>query len=108
MARHNFKDILAWQKARELVSKVYSLVGTFPVEEKYALSSQIKRALVSISSNIAEGSFRNTYIDFAHFLDMSLGSSFELENDLLLATDLNYLEKDDYEKILPNWLRFKN
>lgn len=99
MAKHRFKDIQAWQKARELVTLVYKLTGNFPIEEKYALTSQIKRAVVSIASNIAEGSGRNTNTDFAHFLDMAIGSAFELESDLLIAFDLNFINSDELERI---------
>ncbi|MGD9994133.1 MAG: four helix bundle protein [Salinivirgaceae bacterium] len=99
MAKHRFKDIQAWQKARELVTLVYRYTGKFPTEEKYALTSQIKRAVVSIAANIAEGSGRNTDVDFAHFLDMAIGSAFELESDLIIAYDLNFIKLEDKEQL---------
>ena len=118
MAKHNFKEIIAWQKARKLAVPVYKIVSGFPSGEKYALTSQIKRAVVSISSNIAEGSGRNTNNDFAHFLDIALGSAFELESELLVAIDLGFtdeqasqhlfLELDEIQKTIvgfQNYLR---
>ncbi len=99
MAKHNFKEIKAWQKSINLLSIVYELVAKFPKDEKYALSSQIKRAVVSISSNIAEGSGRNTNNDFAHFLDMALGSAFELESEILAAIELKFITKGECEKL---------
>lgn len=89
--KHNFKEIIAWQKAKGIVKEVYVLANKLPVEEKYALASQIKRAVVSISSNIAEGSGRNADADFAHFLDMALGSAYELESELLVALELDFI-----------------
>ncbi len=99
MAKHNFKEIKAWQKAKSLVYIVYKLTRQFPAEEKYALTSQVKRAVVSISSNIAEGSGRNTNNDFAHFLDIALGSAFELESELLVAINLDFLTSNECENI---------
>jgi len=92
MSKHNFKQITAWKKAKKLVPVVYKVVAEFPVDERFALTSQIKRAVVSISSNIAEGSGRNTTNDFAHFLDIALGSAFELESELLVAIDLKFID----------------
>ncbi|HAM99564.1 MAG TPA: hypothetical protein DCQ26_13225 [Marinilabiliales bacterium] len=100
MPTHYFKNIIAWQKARELVPIIYKLVKKFPDDEKYALVSQIKRATISISSNIAEGSGRNTNADFAHFFDMSLGSSFELESELIISCDLGFISEQQFNEIL--------
>ena len=71
---HNFKNIIAWQKGRELVKEVYLLTSKFPKEEIYGLVSQIRRACVSIPSNIAEGSARTTDKEFSRFLDIAIGS----------------------------------
>jgi len=100
MRKHNFKRIEAWIKAKELVPIIYNLVSKYPPDEKYALVSQIKRAVVSIASNIAEGSGRNTNIDFAHFIDMAIGSSFELESDLLISLELGFIKEDELNKTL--------
>jgi four helix bundle protein len=80
---------------------VYQLVKSFPQEELYALSSQLKRAAVSIPSNIAEGYGRNTDKSFSHFLDISRGSLFEIETQLLLANELGFVKNQNlYKEIL--------
>ena len=98
---NNFRELKVWQKARAIVKDIYFLTSKFPVEEKYALTSQIKRATVSISSNIAEGSGRSTKPDFAKFLDISLGSCYEVESDLIIASDLSFISEIELEKIIP-------
>lgn len=95
MAKHNFKEIIAWQKAKKMTPIIYKLTKEFPDNEKYALTSQVKRAVVSISSNIAERSGRRTTKDLSHFLDIAIGSAFELESELLLAIDLEFLSEND-------------
>ena len=82
------KDLLIWQKGIKIVSLVYQLAKSFPQEELYALTSQIKRAAVSIPSNIAEGYGRNTDKSFSHFLDISRGSLFEIETQLHMLMNL--------------------
>lgn len=86
----NFKQLLIWQKGFEIAVQSFKLVETFPREEKFGLSSQITRASVSIPSNIAEGSSRTSEKDYNRFLEHSLGSSFELETQLLIAESVNY------------------
>ena len=90
---HNFKNIIAWQKSRELVKDIYMLTAKFPKEEVYGLTSQIKRASVSVPSNIAEGTAR-TDKDFSRFLDIAIGSSFELETQLILSNDLGFISDE--------------
>ena len=85
---NRFKELKTWQEAVDLAVKIYSLTKKFPAEEKYGIVSQINRAVVSISSNIAEGSSRKRDRDYVRFLEMSLGSSFELETQLLLIQEL--------------------
>lgn len=80
--------------ARSLSVQIYHLVRMFPAEEKYALSQQLRRAVVSIGANIAEGAGRHTDKDFAHFPVQSIGSACEVEYLLLLSTDLGYLSKE--------------
>ena len=86
----NFKELKIWQKGVELSVNSYKLVDTFPSTEKYSLSQQITRASVSIPSNIAEGSSRSSEKDYARFLEISLGSSFELETQYLIAQKINF------------------
>lgn len=87
----SYKDLLIWQKGIVLVVKVYKLVNEFPKEELFALSSQIKRASVSIPSNISEGYGRNSDKSFSHFLDISRGSLNELETQLIIARELEFI-----------------
>lgn len=86
----NFKTLKVWQKGMQIVVEVYSLATMLPSEEKFGLKSQISRAAVSIPSNIAEGCSRSSDIDYAHFLQMSLGSSFELETQCLIIKELGF------------------
>ena len=89
----SYKDLLIWQKGIKIVCLVYQLVKSFPQEELYALTSQIKRASISIPSNIAEGYGRNTDKSFSPFLDISRGSLFEIETQLLIANELGFYNK---------------
>lgn len=96
----NYKKYDVWHKAHELCLFVYKDVSSrFPGEEKYALSSQIKRAAYSIPLNIVEGCGRNSDKDFVHFLDTALGSAHEVEYCALPAFDLGYLNKELYETL---------
>jgi len=87
----NFKDYLVWQKAMDLTVSVYTVTNKFPADEKFGLISQIRRAAVSISSNIAEGAAASTQKHFAEYLQRALGSSFELETQMILSNKLNYI-----------------
>ncbi|MDM1448002.1 four helix bundle protein [Myroides odoratimimus] len=92
------KDLDVWKYSGEFVSTVYTLTKGFPRDEVYGLISQIRRSAVSIPSNIAEGSARKGDKEFIHFLYIALGSTAELETQLLLASDLGYLSNiNDYE-----------
>lgn len=84
---HNFKELKIWQLSRQLVKDVYVLTSSFPAEEKFGLISQLRRCAVSIPTNIAEGSGRNTNKDFSHFLNIGLGSAYELETLLNFISD---------------------
>ena len=89
-------DLLAWQEAIHLVKAIYSLTRTFPKVEQFALTSQMRRAAVSIPSNIAEGAARNSSKEFAHFLTLARGSLSELETQLVISRELCYI-KDSAE-----------
>ena len=87
----DYKDLIVWQKAMDLGVDVYALVKLLPKEEMYALSSQIRRAVISIPSNIAEGQARNSTKEFIQFLAIAKGSKAELETQLLLCVKIGYL-----------------
>lgn len=87
----SFTDLVAWQKAHEAVLGIYRITEHFPEKEKYALTSQMRRAAVSLTSNIAEGFSRRSAKEKAQFYYMALGSNTELQNQLMLARDLGYL-----------------
>lgn len=90
----SYKDLLIWQKGINIVVLVYKIVESFPKEELYALSSQLKRASVSVPSNIAEGYGRNSEKSFSHFLDISRGSLFEIETQLIIAKELGIISDE--------------
>jgi len=94
------KDLDVWNKAMELTENIYSLSAGFPKEEKYGLISQIRRAAVSIPSNIAEGTARNSKKEFIQFLYIALGSVSEIETQLLLAHRLKYIKDSNLTKDL--------
>lgn len=96
----NFKQLLIWQKGFQIAIKAFHFTTAFPKEEKFGLTSQITRAAVSIPSNIAEGSSRTSGKDYHRFLEMSLGSSFEAETQLLIAEAVNYGEKEKRDELL--------
>ncbi len=96
----NFKELKIWQKGLGIAIDSFKLLSTFPKEEKYGISSQITRAAVSISSNIAEGSSRSSEKDYNRFIEISLGSTFEMETQLLIAGALNYRDKELLKKLL--------
>ena len=88
--RHNFKKLKIWQIGLDLAKTILDITDTFPISEKFGLKSQMDRCCISMPSNIAEGSSR-TDKSFSHFLDISLGSSFELQTQLLLANHRKYI-----------------
>jgi len=88
----SYKDLLIWQKGVDIVVSIYQLVEGFPKEEIYALSSQLKRASVSIPANIAEGYGRNSTQSYIHFVSISRGSLCELETQLLVSQKLNFIK----------------
>ena len=96
----SYRDLIAWQRARELVKEVYLLTATFPVGERFGLVSQMDRAAVSIPSNVAEGYGRATTQDYLHFLRIARGSAYELETQLVLAEDLGLCGRDAASKVV--------
>jgi four helix bundle protein len=98
--RFRFEKLEVWQDARKINQAIYRLTRKFPREELFALTSQIRRASTSISSNIAEGSGRNSDKDFAHFLEQAYGSLMEVASTFYLAFDEGYINEGDLEPLL--------
>lgn len=94
--RHNFKNLKVWQKSVDLAVKVYKITKGFPSEEKLGMTSQMQRASVSIPSNIAEGTAKSTSKSFVNSLDISLGESYELETQAIIANLVGLLDKDEF------------
>jgi four helix bundle protein len=90
----NFKELKIWQKGFEIAVDTYKLIDTFPESQKYSLTQQATKSAVSIPSNIAEGSARSSSKDYSRFLEISLGSSFELETQLLIARAVNFGDEE--------------
>ncbi len=97
---HNFKELSVWQKSRVLVKEIYLISQDFPSSEKFGLTTQIRRAAISISANIAEGCGRNSDKELVKFLGYSLGSAYELETELLLASDIGYISIEKLNSLL--------
>lgn len=95
----NFKNLYVWQKSHEFVLEIYKITKDFPNEEKFGLTSQIRRATTSIALNIAEGCGRKTEKEFANFLNISFGSCSEVEYAILLCKDLNFITVEKYNDI---------
>jgi four helix bundle protein len=96
---HNFKKLNVWTKAMALVKEIYVNTNKFPKTEQYGLASQMQRASVSIPANIAEGSAKSSNKEFARFLEISLGSIFELETMTIIAKELNYIDNETFSSL---------
>jgi four helix bundle protein len=96
----SYRELMVWQKAMDLVEAVYRLTGAFPKEELYGLTSQMRRAAVSIPSNIAEGHGQGTDNHFARYLSISQGSLKELETQVLIAQRLGYVDQNTVQPVL--------
>lgn len=95
----DFHKLIIWQRSHQLTLNVYKVSKSFPKDELFGLTSQIRRAVSSIPTNIAEGCGRETAKDFAHFLQISIGSASEVEYELLLVHDLEYITNEEYERL---------
>lgn len=95
----SFIDLNAWKEGHKMVLMIYELTKKFPREEIFGLTNQMRRAGVSFTSNIAEGFSRNSYKEKAQFYAMALGSLTEIQNQLLISRDINYISKDEFSKI---------
>ena len=99
MPKHNFKELNVWKKSISLTEEIYLFTASLPNEEKFGLISQMRRSAVSIPSNIAEGSGRDSDKEFSRFLDISLSSAFELETQIIIAQKIFSVISEDLEKI---------
>lgn len=97
---HNISDLKVWNKSIELAKMTYNILPDLPKEEKFGLSDQIRRSVISVSSNIAEGAGRNSNKEFLHFLGISKGSSYELQTQLILCYELNLINKEKINPII--------
>ena len=98
MKVYSFEKLESWQHARQLAVWTYSITQTFPAEEKFGMISQMRRAAISIASNLAEGTSRKTAKDQSHFSTISYSSTIELLKDLIIANDLKFLKTELYEQ----------
>ena len=94
-----FTDLIAWQEAHALAIEVYNVTRGFPSDEKFGLVSQMRRCVVSVGSNIAEGFGRRTLTEKTRFYDIAIGSLFELQSQLLLSKELSFLKFDDHQHL---------
>src|SRR6476619_4506190 len=99
MALSRYQELIVWQRAMDLVTRVYEATETFPQKELFGLTNQIRRAAVSVPSNIAEGQGRNTTADYLRFLSIARGSLQELETQILIASRLRYMETTDEQDL---------
>jgi four helix bundle protein len=97
--KHRYKNLKIWDYGMKITDEIFLILKDFPSEERFGLISQISRSSVSIPSNIAEGSAR-TDKSFSHFIDIALGSSFELETQLIIANNRNYIKEESFNKII--------
>ena len=100
---YSFEKLNAWQEAKKLVVAVYQLLDSFPKFENYALCDQIRRSIVSVPSNIAEGSGRTSVKEKIHFLEIAFGSMMEVFCELQTATDLNYITEQQFDRLRPRF-----
>lgn len=96
---HYFKKLSIWTESIEVIKSIYKITKSFPEDEKYNLVSQMRRAGISISSNIAEGSSRQTKRHFSHFLTLALGSIYELQSQIVISQHFNYISLEDQKQV---------
>ena len=96
---HNYKKLNVWVSSISLVKNIYNLTRKFPKEEMFVLTQQLRRAAISIPSNIAEGAGRNSNAQFKNFLQISIGSCFEVETQLIISKELEYISEEELETI---------
>lgn len=92
----NYKELIVWQKSVDLVTEIYSVTTDFPKEERYSLTNQIRRSSISVPSNIAEGHYRRSTLDYLQFLKIARGNCAELETQLIISEKLSYLQHEEF------------
>lgn len=92
-----YRDLIVWQKAMYFVTNIYAKSASFPPNEQFGLTSQVRRSAVSIPGNIAEGYGRNSTGDYTRFLQIALGSLFEVQTQIEIAFNLNYISENDFQ-----------
>ena len=100
MASHGYRDLIVWQKSIQFVTEVYRSTESFPKAELFALTNQLRRAVVSVPSNISEGQGRNSPKEFAHHLSFAYGSLMEAETQLQIAANLGYIGQTEVDRLL--------
>lgn len=98
----NFRDLLVWQKSMIFVTKIYNTTKKFPKEEQFGITSQIRRSAISIPSNISEGLGRNSNKDYLRFLNIAIGSLFELQTQLEISKNIEYLTEEEFNTLYEN------
>lgn len=112
---HRYKDLEIWKLSRKFCVSIYSITSTFPESEKFGVVSQLRRASVSVPSNISEGCSRKSNKDFSRFLEIAIGSCYEIETQILIATDLDFIDEaastvilNELNKIIQMTSKFKS
>lgn len=96
----SYRDLIIWQKSVDLVTKVYAVTAKFPSSEVYGLTNQLRRCAVSVPSNIAEGYGRNSTADYKRFLQIAVGSLYELQTQVEISLNLAYVSKEQYDELI--------
>ena len=104
---NNYKNIKVWQYSYDLSLQIYEITKHFPDDERFGLTAQLRRAAVSIPINICEGAGRSSNKDFAHFIQIAIGSANEVECELMLARDLKYLNEADFQEIINDLVKVR-
>ena len=102
---HNYRELKIWQRSMDFVVRVYEISTNFPKEEKYGLTSQLRRCTVSVPSNISEGAGRGTNGQFKRFLEYSMGSINEVQTQIELSYRVKYISKEEYESLIDEALQ---
>ncbi len=100
MGMHNYRELRIWNRSMDFVVKIYEVSAGFPKEERYGLTSQLRRCTVSVPSNISEGAGRGTNRQFKRFLEISMGSINEVQTQIELAYRVNYIGKENYDYLI--------